>query len=47
MFEAAGESVPVSGITLRALIRHPFVTPTLSTRSSISSARSTRLRFPR
>lgn len=27
MFEAAGESVPVSGITLRALIRHPFVTP--------------------
>ena len=27
MFEATGESVPVSGITLRALIRHPFVTP--------------------
>lgn len=27
MFEAAGESVPATGITLRALIRHPFVTP--------------------
>lgn len=26
MFEEAGEPVPASGLTLRALIRHPFVT---------------------